>query len=246
MIMPQTLVSTQQTDRAGQSPPAARVNVGTSERWISVLAGGLLAVYGIRRLSLGGLALAALGAVLVDRGVRGHCPMYDALNLDTAHDEPARPEEYFHRSIHVQQAVTIDKSPQELYRFWRDFTNLPRIMDHVESVTVEDGKRSHWRAKAPAGYTVEWHAEIINDEPNRVIAWRSLESESVANAGSVRFIPAPDNRGTEVRVTLDYIPPAGRMGAIVASLFGQEPSQQVRSDLRRFKSVMESGEVPTG
>jgi len=141
----------------------------------------------------------------------------------------------------VQQVVTIKKPPEELYRFWRDFTNLPRIMDHLESVTVEDGKRSHWRARAPAGNSVEWDAEIINDEPNRVIAWRSLENASVANAGSVRFIPAADNRGTEVRVTLDYIPPAGRAGAIVAKLFGEEPSQQVKDDLRRFKSVMENG-----
>jgi uncharacterized membrane protein len=190
------------------------------------------------------LILAGLGAVLVERGVRGHCAVYDALNLDTAHDEPARPEEYFNRGIHVQQVVTINKSPEELYRFWRDFTNLPRIMDHLESVTVQDGKRSHWRAKAPAGNTVEWDAEIINDEPNRIIAWRSLETASVANAGSVRFIPAPGKSGTEVRVTLDYIPPAGRAGAIVAKLFGEEPSQQVKADLRRFKSVMETGEVP--
>jgi uncharacterized membrane protein len=171
--------------------------------------------------------------------------MYDALNFDTARGEPARPEEYFNRGIHVQQVVTVNKSPEELYRFWRDFTNLPRVMDHLESVTVEDGKRSHWRAKAPAGYTVEWDAEIINDEPNHLIAWRSLENATVANAGSVRFIPAPGDRGTEVRVTLDYIPPAGRVGAIVARLFDEEPSQQVKADLRRFKSVMETGEVPT-
>lgn len=244
MVMAQTVADTEYDGRQGQSPSEPRVNVGVAERWISAVAGGALALYGIRRRSLGGLVLAALGAVLVDRGVRGHCPMFDALNLDTAHNEPARPEEYFNRGIHVQQAVTINKSPRELYRFWRDFTNLPRIMDHLESVTVEDGKRSHWRAKAPAGYSVEWDAEIINDEPDRVIAWRSLKNASVANAGSVRFIPAPGDRGTEVRVTLDYIPPAGRAGAILARLFGEEPSQQVRADLRRFKSVMERNEVP--
>ena len=168
-----------------------------------------------------------------------------ALNLDTAHPEPARPEEYFSRGIHLEHSVTINKSPEELYRYWRDFNNLPRIMDHLESVTVQDEKRSHWVAKAPAGYKVEWDAEIINDEPNKLIAWRSLAEATVPNSGSVRFIAAPGDRGTEIHVVLDYLPPAGRIGWLIARLFGQEPKQQVQEDLRRFKQFMETGEVPT-
>jgi uncharacterized membrane protein len=224
-----------------QSP---RVNVATNERWASGLLGGAMAWFGLRRRSLAGLAVAAVGAALLDRAVRGHCPLYGALNLDTAHAEPARPQEYFARSIHVEHTVTINKSAEELYRYWRDFSNLPRILNHVESVVVRDNKHSHWVAKAPAGYTVEWDAEIINEEPNRLIAWRSLADTSVANAGSVRFLPAPGDRGTEVHVVLDYIPPAGRVGWAVAKLFGREPKQQVTEDLRRFKQFMETGQVP--
>lgn len=224
---------------------AARVNVGGTERWASGLVGGALALYGIRQRSVVGLALAGVGAAMVSRGLRGHCSVYEKLNLDTAHREPARPEEYFSKGIHVEHSVTINKSPEELYRYWRNFTNLPQIMDHLESVTVQDDKRSHWVAKAPAGYRVEWDAEIINDEPNKIIAWRSLAAASVPNSGSVRFVAAPGDRGTEVHVVLDYIPPAGRVGWLVAKLFGEEPKQQVQEDLRRFKQVMETGEVPT-
>ena len=112
---------------------------------------------------------------------------------------------------------------------------------------IEEGyeKRSHWTVKAPAGTTVEWDAEIINDEPNSLIAWRSLGNANVDNAGSVRFVPGPEGRGTEVRVVIDYIPPAGVVGKWVASLFGKNPASQIREDLRRFKRVMETGEVPT-
>jgi uncharacterized membrane protein len=118
-------------------------------------------------------------------------------------------------------------------------------MKHVESVSVLDEKRSHWVVRGPAGSTVEWDAEIINDEPNALIAWRSLDNAEVDNAGSVRFVPGPEGRGTEVRVVLDYIPPAGRVGKWVARLFGEEPSQQIHEDLRRFKRLMETGEIPT-
>ena len=223
----------------------ARVNVGTTERWISAIAGGALVAYGLRSRSLGGLLVTAAGGAIIARGIRGHCPLYGSLNLDTAHKEAAPPEEYFRRGIHVETSVTIAKTPTELYQFWRDLRNLPRIMDHIESVSVIDANRSHWAAKAPAGTTVEWDAQIINDEPNRLIAWQSLENASVANSGSVRFLAAPGDRGTEVHVTLDYIPPVGRLGALVAKLFGREPSQQIKEDLRRFKQVMETGEVPT-
>jgi uncharacterized membrane protein len=120
-------------------------------------------------------------------------------------------------------------------------------MRHLEAVTVLDGNRSHWVAKAPAiaGGKVEWDAEIINDEPNALIAWRSLANADVDNTGSVRFVPAPSERGTEVKVVIDYIPPAGRLGSWVAKLFGEEPQQQIQEDLRRFKRLMETGEVPT-
>jgi uncharacterized membrane protein len=147
--------------------------------------------------------------------------------------------------VRTKRSVTVRKSPAECYAFWRDFENLPRFMRHLESVTVTGGSRSHWVAKAPAGRTVEWDAETTEDVPNERIAWRSVEGSGVRNAGVVEFAPAPGGRGTEVRVTLEYDPPAGRLGQLVAKLFGEDPATQVREDLRRFKAVMEAGEAPT-
>jgi len=147
--------------------------------------------------------------------------------------------------IKVAHAVTINKSADELYDFWRDFSNLPRIMDHLESVTVQDATHSHWVAKAPLGRTVEWDAEIINEVPKQLIAWRSLPGADVDNAGSVTFKAAPLGRGTELRVEISYIPPAGKVGAMVAKLLGEEPGRQLDDDLRHFKALMEAGERPT-
>jgi len=144
--------------------------------------------------------------------------------------------------IRATKSVTVRRQQADVYRFFRDIKNLPRFMEHLESVT-EQGKRSRWCAKAPAGMTVEWDAEITEDVPNAVISWRSVEGASVPNQGSVTFRPAPGNRGTEVCVSLRYEPPAGKLGAAVAKLFGEEPGQQVMSDLRRFKQMMEVGEV---
>jgi uncharacterized membrane protein len=146
-------------------------------------------------------------------------------------------------AIEIKKSITINRSPEELYQFWRDFQNLPRFMKHLESAHVIDGKRSHWVAKAPAGTTVEWDAEITMDEPNRLIAWRSIEGSDVDNSGSVRFEPATGGRGTVLRVEMAYNPPAGIAGAAIAKLFGEEPEQQVEGDLRRFKQIMETGEV---
>jgi uncharacterized membrane protein len=143
----------------------------------------------------------------------------------------------------VRKSIVVNSTPEELYQFWHDFENLPRFMRHLESVRVTGGGRSHWVAKAPAGTTVEWDAEITDDRPGELIAWRSLEGADVDNAGSVRFERAPGGRGTIVKVEIDYSPPGGLVGAAVAKLFGEEPAQQVDADLRRFKQVIETGEV---
>jgi uncharacterized membrane protein len=147
------------------------------------------------------------------------------------------------RGIRVKKAITVNSSPEEAYSFWRNFENLPRFMAHLESVRVMDQRRSYWKAKAPLGATVEWVAEITEDRPNQLIAWRSLEGADVPNSGQVRFIPAPGRRGAEVHVELMYDPPGGIIGATIAKLFGKEPSQQADGDLRRFKQVLEVGEV---
>jgi len=143
----------------------------------------------------------------------------------------------------VTESITVNRPIAEVYGFWRNFENLPRFMEHLESVRVTEGGRSHWKAKAPAGATVEWDAELVEDRPNELISWRALPDSTVPNSGSVRFGQAPGNRGTEITVDLRYQPPGGKIGAFFAKLFGEEPSQQVKSDLRRFKQVLELGEV---
>ncbi len=143
----------------------------------------------------------------------------------------------------VKNSLIINRAPEELYQYWHNFENLPNIMKHLESVRVSDERRSHWVAKAPAGTSVEWDAEITEDRPNELIAWRSLEGSDVENSGSVRFERAPGNRGTIVRVEINYTPPGGALGSLVAKLFGEEPGQQAQESLRCFKQLMETGEV---
>jgi uncharacterized membrane protein len=146
--------------------------------------------------------------------------------------------------VRVERVTTVNKPVHEVYEFWREFQNFPRFMRHLESVEVLGDRRSRWRAKAPAGQTVEWEAEMLEDRQDEWIAWRSLPGSQVENSGSVRFSPAPGARGTEVRVQLQYSPPAGRVGRGIAWLFGEEPEQQIHDDLHRFKQLMETGEIP--
>jgi uncharacterized membrane protein len=147
------------------------------------------------------------------------------------------------RNIEVRKTITVNRAPDEVYAFWHDFENLPGFMTHLESVQITGQGRSHWKAKAPAGRTVEWDAIIIDDQPNEQIAWETVAGSDIDHAGVVRFQPAPGNQGTEVRVELRYAPPAGRLGSTLAKLFGEEPEQQIQADLRAFKSVMETGEI---
>ena len=148
-------------------------------------------------------------------------------------------------TITISKAVTIGLPPEELYAFWRPLKSLPRFMDHLESVTLQGDGRSHWVAKGPAGSHVKWDAEMTEDVPGRRLAWRSLEGSQIHNEGQVDFRAAPGDRGTEVQVTLTYRPPAGRLGASVARLLGEEPAVQIGEDLRRLKRLLEVGELPT-
>lgn len=148
------------------------------------------------------------------------------------------------RLVHVERVTTINKPVHEVYQFWHQFENFPRFMRHLESVEMLGERRSRWRAKAPAGMTVEWEAETVEDREDEWIAWRSLPGSTIENSGSVRFSPAPGARGTEVRVQLQYSPPAGTLGRGIAWLFGEEPDQQIHEDLHRFKQLMETGEIP--
>ncbi len=149
------------------------------------------------------------------------------------------------REVHVETSIAIDKSPEELYAFWRDFRNLPLFMKNLESVIELDERKSHWVAKGIGATRVEWDAEIYNEKENELIAWRSLENADVVNAGSVRFQRGPEGHGTFVRVAVNYNPPAGKLGAAFVQLLGGEPSQLIKEDLRRLKQMMEAGEIAT-
>jgi uncharacterized membrane protein len=145
--------------------------------------------------------------------------------------------------LHVTRSITVRCPREAAYQFWRDLENLPRFMQHLQSVHVADDGRTHWVARAPADQQVEWDAEIVDERPNERLGWRSMPGSDIRHEGCIEFSDAPFDRGTEIRVELRYDPPAGAAGAKVAKLFGEEPSQQIRDDLRRFKQVMELGEV---
>lgn len=206
-------------------------------RRLSTIGGGALALYGLTRGTKGGLALALLGGALAYRGLTGDWPITRALDVV--------PVVSRQRDLRVVRAVTVQRSPEELYQAWRDFEQLPRFMRHLERVTVLDNRRSHWVAKAPLGTQIEWDAEIVEEQPPHLIRWRSLEGATVQHAGEVRFSPAPGGRGTEVKVRLSYRLPGGAAGAALAKLLGEEPGQQIGEDVRRFKQLIETGEIAT-
>ena len=222
-------------------PPVSRpVNVGMGERGIS-LASGLAGIYYIlrRRPNLKiGLPMALDAGYMLYRGATGHCYLYQMLEIKRSQDG--------NKGIQVQHSITINLPKEQLYRIWRNFENLPRFMKHLQRVDVDEtsgGKRSHWVAKAPFGREVKWDAELTDEWENEHISWRSLPGSLVNSMGSVHFANAPGGRGTIIHVSIQYNPPGGSMGAAIAKLMGEEPGQQLRSDLRNFKQMMETGEI---
>lgn len=235
---------------------AGHKNVGDTERWVSIVGGAALAVYGLDRSDLPGGLLAVLGGEMIRRGVTGHCLVYDALNVSTASDATAHgPHRDLpasraatvraSRAVKIEHTVTVMRPAAELYAFWRDPVNVSRLIEFVESVEAVSETTARWRARGPGGLTVEWDAEIINDIPNELIAWKSTGDADIPNAGSIHFRSAPDARGTEVRLVLEYEPPAGHLGAWVAKLLKENPDKQLRAALHRFKQLAETGEVLT-
>jgi uncharacterized membrane protein len=220
-------------------------NMGAIDRSLAGVLGAGLVGFGATRRSLPSMiGSIAGGGALLAMAATGYCPFYHALGIDNARKGTAQPSNYYEEGIHVVVSYVIARPPEELFQFWRNFENLPRFMHHVKSVSCQGPTRSHWVARGPAGMDVEWDAEIINEEPDRLISWRTVGEADVDSAGTVMFVPAVDARGTRVHVNLDYIPPAGRVGKAIAKIFGDDPAQLIRDDLRRFKQIMETGEVP--
>jgi uncharacterized membrane protein len=217
-------------------------NISRAERWISIAAGAGLTAYGVTRLKRNGWLYAGLGGLLLRRGITQHCDMYEALGWNTAvRADDTRAALGGSRGVNVLESVTIDRPLEDLYRFWRNLENLPQFMRHLASVDKITDTISRWRAKGPAGVIVEWDAEVYNEVPNKLIAWRSLEEADVVSAGSVNFDRDAGGRGTRVTVHLQYSPPLGKVGAAVARLLGADAETEIRDDLRRFKQKVEVG-----
>jgi uncharacterized membrane protein len=218
-------------------------NISDLEKWVSLTAGAGLALYGLSRARKGGWWLAGLGGMLVERGATGHCRLYEVFGLNTAGTgEDTRRALGGNGGTKVEESVTINRPIAELYRFWRNLENLPRFMHHLESVERITDTLSRWRAVGPGGTTLEWNAEIINEVPNQVIGWRSIEGSDVVSAGSVNFDEVAGG-ATRVSVRLQYSPPGGRVGATLARLMGRDAATEIREDLQRFKYLVETGAV---
>lgn len=237
--MSQFHIPARQEEPRGLQP----INVGETERMASLLAGGALALVGLTRGSLSGLGLAAIGGALAYRGMTGHCSLYGALGMSTAEARGPATGVRAQRGYKLERTLLINRPADELYRFWRNLENLPRIMHHLESVTMTSDRTSHWKAKGPLGTSVEWDAEIHNEREGEMIAWRSIEGSQIDTAGSIHFETAPNERGTIMHVSMKYDPPLGKVGATIASMLGEGLEHQLDSDLRDFKQLMEAGEV---
>ncbi len=219
---------------------SARINVGTTERLASAFGGAALAVYGVTRGSIAGALATGLGAALLWRGTTGHCPVFEQAGLNTAEAGKQTP-----RAIEISESVTVNAPRDKAYGFWRRLENLPRFMHHIRSVTEMGENRSLWTAKGPGALPdIEWEAEIVEDQPGTLLVWRSLPDADVDNAGHVRFLDAPHG-GTEIHARIAYRAPAGSIGRTLAKWLDPVLSQMVKEDIRRFKRILETGEVPT-
>lgn len=186
---------------------------------------------------LSGVVLLGIGGSLIARSLKGDGDGHAASTPGNAGASVR-----YGQGTRIEKVFTIMRPASELYAYWRDVERLPTIMSHLERVDAIDDLRSHWTAKGPAGFTAAWDAEIIDDTPGRRIAWRSVGG-NIPNAGSVTFVEAPGDRGTEIHVEMEWAPPGGPLGRSFAHLFGDDPGLIVETDLRRFKATMEAGSV---
>jgi uncharacterized membrane protein len=215
-------------------------SLNDAENWLALGAGAALLLVGASRRSTLGACLAMASVPLLYRGITGQWPNV----LNGSQPDSTATALSGDRGIHVRESIRLEVPIGDVYRFWRRLENLPRFMTHLDRVAEGTNGRAHWVTSGPAGLAVEWDAEIINEVENKVLAWRSLPGSDVVTAGSVNFDAARGGRSTQVSVHLQYAPPAGKAGALVATLFGREPSQTIREDLRHFKQLLEAGEIP--
>jgi len=212
------------------------IKFATVERWAALIGAGILLSQAARRKPILAAGLALAAAPLAYRGLGGRWPSFRASANGRADD--TRVALAGSRGLHVQESIRVDRPIADVFRFWRRLENLPRFMSHLNEVTPYDGVHSHWSAKGPGDMAVEWDAEIINEVDGQVIGWRSLPGSDIATAGSVNFVPVAGGRATELSVHLQYEPPGGRAGALVATMLGANPSRTIRQDLERLQRLL--------
>lgn len=243
-----------ETDPAGgddlasaQAHPGPEVNVGDFERGASIAVGTALVALALsQRRAAGALSFGLLGAYLSWRGATGHCALYDALDTGSAEDEEdERLDAGGHDDVSTDASATIACPPDEVYAFFRRLENVPRFMAFIESVQEVDETRSRWVARTPGGQVLDWEAEVLEDRPGELIAWRSRPGALVHHAGAVRFRPAPKGRGTEVRLDVEFEPPGAPLGRALAHVLGSATEYLAEEDLRRLKQILEAGETAT-
>ena len=234
-------------DLAAADHPGPEVNVGQLERAVSITLGTALVALALsRRRSAGALTVGVFGAYMAWRGARGHCALYELLDTGTAEDdEDDRLAAGGHDDVSVEGAITIARGPEEVYAFCRALENAPRFLAYVESVRTLEGGLSRWLARTAAGTPLEWEAEVLEDLPGRLFAWRSRPGSPVHHAGALRFQPAPGGRGTEVRLDVEYEPPGAPIARVVARVFASAAEYRIDEDLRRLKQLLEAGETAT-
>lgn len=219
---------------------SSRINVGEEERVWSTVGGGLLLTYGLKRASIGGILLAAVGSYLTYRGMSGNCPISEAVGRNTAEGEAT-----VSKPIEISVSQIVYKPRNEVYQFWRQLENLPQFMSHLREVRQLDSKHSHWVARVSDGAvaeaigTIEWDAQIIHETPNERLVWKSVENARIDNAGEVRFTDSPDGFGTQIHATIHYRPPVGHLGSAFMKMFNSTFTQLIEKDLHRFKEIME-------
>jgi uncharacterized membrane protein len=245
-MTPEITTSTVGHNEPAMISQATPRNVGEDERVYSILAGVGLALYGFRRGSWFGAASMLIGASLLDRGWRGYCAAYDQLGISTASDHRSRPGVRAQHGRKVEAVIHIDRDRRDIYDFWRNLENLPRVMRHLKSVTPINDTRSKWVAYAPLAKTLQWEAEIINDRPGEVIAWQSVPGSQVDTAGSVHLYASPTGSGTNIVVSLKYDPPGGHFVDRLAHLFGVALEDDLEEDLLALKKTFEGGGEATG
>jgi uncharacterized membrane protein len=222
------------------------VNMNPTERSAKFISGLMLVGTGLLKRGWMGLGMGIAGVTMLFQSGTGVSYINKLLNRNSAIKRTSGAVSVPHKQgKHVTASITINRPAADIYNFWRNFRNLEHFMPYVKSVDVKNATQSHWSINGPAGMAIEWDAEIINDEPNRVIAWRSLKNPFVDHAGAVRFEEAPNHQGTEVRVEMEYAPLGGAAGMAFAKLLGASPEQHAVDSLRRLKQIMEVGQTPT-